>query len=88
MPSHYYSEMKWNRFIVEASTNRRETSPISHLDSSRRSSRSQQAPFALKSCEKVPLNTSEFHNRDFSISELENIHDPTIRKMISRVSVK
>lgn len=79
--------MKWNKFIVEAAepTGR---APTLQLDTSRRSTSSKGKPFALKSCEKINLNSSHLNNKDASIADQENLNESTIKKMLSKISSK
>lgn len=79
--------MKWNKFIVETpeSTGR---VPIMQLDTSRRTSTSKGKPFALKSCDKIKLNSSAMNNKDGSMADQENINDSTIKKMLSKISLR
>ena len=59
--------MKWNRFIVSNTNHDRSVSPISHLDTSRQSSKGKATNFHLKSCQKVKVTYSSF-NKDNSLS--------------------
>ncbi len=66
-------KMKWDGFVVYEGSEKKPTSPISHLDASHcRSSLSNHKPFFLKTCEKLKTSNSKSGAKDKIIGNQEN----------------